>query len=78
MNEIILIVGGGIAGLEAAGKLLQLGYTPIIVEKGDRLGGNVARWHRLFPDMTPASEVVDPLIENAKGQTYSSTRRYHS
>lgn len=67
MNEIILIVGGGIAGLEAAGKLLQLGYTPIIVEKGDRLGGNVARWHRLFPDMTPASEVVGPLIENAKG-----------
>lgn len=47
MKEIILIIGGGIAGLEAAGQLLKLGYLPIIIEKSERLGGHVANWHRL-------------------------------
>ena len=49
--------------MEAARQLLKLGYNPIIVEKSDRLGGHVAQWHCLFPDMTPAKDVVSSLIE---------------
>ncbi len=64
MKQNIVIVGGGIAGLEAAKRLLRLGYRPIIVEKQDRLGGHVAQWHCLFPDMTPAGEVVSGLIRD--------------
>ena len=63
MKDNIVIVGGGIAGMEAARQLLKLGYNPIIVEKSDRLGGHVAQWHCLFPDMTPAKDVVSSLIE---------------
>lgn len=66
MKEIIVIIGGGIAGLEAASRLLKLGHSPIIIEKNDRLGGHVAGWNRLFPDMTPASEIVNSLIESCK------------
>lgn len=66
MNEIIVIVGGGIAGMEAASQLIKLGYSPIIIEKSDRLGGHVAKWNRLFPDMTPAKDVVDSLIASCK------------
>lgn len=66
MKEIILIIGGGIAGLEAASQMLKLGYSPIIIEKSDRLGGHVARWNRLFPDMTPAQDLVDELITSSK------------
>ena len=66
MKEIVVIIGGGIAGMEAAGQLLKLGYSPIIIEKSDRLGGNVARWHRLFPDMTPAKELIDRLYESCR------------
>jgi len=58
MKEIVVIIGGGIAGMEAASQLLKLGYSPIIIEKEDYLGGHVAKWNRLFPDMTPAEEVV--------------------
>jgi len=67
MKEIIVIIGGGIAGMEAAAQLLRLGYAPIIVEKSDRLGGHVARWNRLFPDMTPARDLVSELLEGCKG-----------
>ena len=47
--------------MEAASRLLDLGYKPIIIEKSGRLGGHVAEWNRLFPDMTPASDVVNAL-----------------
>ena len=66
MKEIVVIIGGGIAGLEAASQLLKLGYSPIIVEKSDRLGGHVARWNRLFPDMTPAQDLISELIASSK------------
>ena len=63
MKENVVIIGGGIAGMEAARQLLLLGYTPIIVEKKDHLGGHVARWHKLFPDMAPAGDLVRRLSE---------------
>ncbi len=66
MKEIVVIIGGGIAGLEAASQLLKLGYSPIIVEKSNRLGGHVACWNRLFPDMTPAQDLVAELIASSK------------
>ncbi len=66
MKEIVVIIGGGIAGLEAASQLLKLGYSPIIIEKSDRIGGHVARWNRLFPDLTPAQDLIKELIASSK------------
>lgn len=66
MKEIIVIIGGGIAGLEAASRFIKLGYTPIIVEKSNRLGGHVSQWNKLFPDMSSAKELVDGLITASK------------
>lgn len=59
----VAIVGAGIAGLEAARQLVRLGYDPVILEKSDRIGGHVADWHCLFPDMTPASRLLDDLTD---------------
>ena len=74
MKDNILIIGGGIAGLEAASQLLKLGYNPIIVEKSDHLGGHVADWNRLFPDMTPAEEVVSRLVaETSEANIFLNT-----
>ena len=55
MDTRILIVGGGVAGLMAKNRLESLGYTPMLVEKGDALradgagillGANVLRIFR--------------------------------
>ena len=62
MKENIVIIGGGVAGLEAAAQLVDLGYKPIIIEKSDHLGGHVADWNKLFPDMTPACDIVRTLV----------------
>jgi len=61
MNDNIVIIGGGIAGMEAAKALLSLGHTPIIVESEKELGGHVASWHKLFPDMSSAKDLVTRL-----------------
>ena len=74
-KENIVILGGGIAGMTAAAELLRLGYTPILVEASDHLGGHVAEWHRLFPDMTPAQDVVKRLEEQVSAaNVFLSTR----
>ncbi len=67
MKENVVIIGGGIAGIEAAGQLLQLGYCPIIVEQQDHLGGHVGEWHKLFPDLTPARELVREMTGRIAG-----------
>lgn len=66
-NQHVAIIGGGIAGLEAARALLGLGYRPVIIEKSDRTGGHVADWHRLFPDMSPAKDIVERLRRETEG-----------
>jgi heterodisulfide reductase subunit A len=62
----VLIVGGGIAGMEAAKQLKALGLAPVIVEKSSALGGHVAQWNCLFPDLTPARKVLSSYEESLK------------
>ena len=74
MKENILIIGGGAAGMEAATQLQKMGLTPIIVEKGEKLGGHIAQWDKLFPAFHPAKDVVDKMLDNVKNiKTYLST-----
>lgn len=55
--------------MEAAGQLSRLGMAPVIVEKSDRLGGHVAKWYKLFPDMMPADELIATLHGGIEGVT---------
>jgi len=61
--------------MEAAKGLLGLGYKPIMIESGKDLGGHVALWHKLFPDMSSAGELVERLrTETAEAQIYTGTK----
>ena len=54
MNESIrkpvVIVGGGIAGLRVAKILSDNGFSTVIVERGERLGGHVQDWACMATD----------------------------
>lgn len=52
--------------MEAARQLKGLGLKPVIVEKTSALGGHVAQWNNLFPDVVPASKVLAPYKEELK------------
>ncbi len=58
-----LIIGGGIAGLQAALDIAEAGYAVTLVERSPQLGGTVASLHRTFPTLQPVAEMLTPLIE---------------
>lgn len=48
-NGKILVVGGGIAGIQAALDLSELGYYVYLVEKKASVGGVMAQLDKTFP-----------------------------
>ena len=61
-NPDVLIVGGGVAGMEAALLLASEQRRVYIVEREDRLGGRLRELHRILPGMEEASTVVDDMV----------------
>lgn len=57
----IAIIGGGVAGLEAAARLKRIGYAVTIIEKEDQLGGRLNQWHALFPARRPSETLLEQL-----------------
>ncbi len=43
-NADIVVVGGGVAGMEAAGSLADLGHAVTLIERDEHLGGNASGW----------------------------------
>ena len=57
----VIIIGGGIAGMQCASELLRQGVAVTIIEKETDLGGKIRNWHKLFPTFTPADEVLSEV-----------------
>ncbi len=45
----VLVVGGGIAGMQAALDLAQSGFRVFLVERSSAIGGLMARLDKTFP-----------------------------
>jgi heterodisulfide reductase subunit A len=61
MRKHVIVIGGGVAGLEVAGQLSKVGIDVSLVEKETKTGGHLNNWHRLFPDRRKSSEVKEYL-----------------
>ena len=48
-NGSVLVVGGGVAGIQASLDLSELGYFVYLVEKSASIGGVMARLDKTFP-----------------------------
>ncbi|PIP39530.1 MAG: heterodisulfide reductase [Desulfobacterales bacterium CG23_combo_of_CG06-09_8_20_14_all_51_8] len=51
LTKRTLVIGGGIAGIQAALDLADTGYEVILVEKSPSIGGMMARLDKTFPTM---------------------------
>jgi heterodisulfide reductase subunit A len=65
MTHAALVIGGGIAGIQAATDLAGQGFPVTLVEKTGRLGGRLAHPHlkELYPNLRPAAEVLEEKIK---------------
>ncbi|MBP3317626.1 MAG: CoB--CoM heterodisulfide reductase iron-sulfur subunit A family protein [Alistipes sp.] len=57
----VVVIGGGVAGMQCASELARQGVAATILEKESDLGGKVRNWHKLFPTFTPAEELLSAL-----------------
>jgi heterodisulfide reductase subunit A len=81
----VVIIGGGAAGMEAAGQLANAGCTVTLIEKESNTGGHVKDWYHLFPDRRDSSEVIqylDNKIEHKNislrtGTTVDGLEKHH-
>jgi len=55
MNSSVLVVGAGIAGIEASLKLADAGKQVYLVERDSSIGGHLAQLYKTFPTLDCAS-----------------------
>lgn len=65
MNFDALVIGGGIAGLQAALDLAAQDFTVAVVEKDATIGGKMVRLSKVFPTLDCASCITTPKMAAA-------------
>jgi heterodisulfide reductase subunit A len=60
-----LVVGGGIAGVEAALRLADAGKRVVLVEQAPSLGGHMAQLARTYPTLDCSECVIMPKVASA-------------
>jgi heterodisulfide reductase subunit A len=63
----VVVVGGGISGMQAALDVANSGFKVYLVEKNPSIGGNMAQLDKTFPTNDCSTCMISPkLIEVAK------------
>ena len=66
MNKTSLVVGGGIAGIQAVLDIAEAGYKVILVEREPRIGGHIAEFDKVFPTLDSALDILTPKIRRVE------------
>ena len=81
ISPTTLVVGGGIAGIQAALEIADSGYPVILVEREPSVGGHMAQFDKTFPTLDCAACILTPKMVSAGGHpnitllTYSEVER---
>jgi heterodisulfide reductase subunit A len=62
-----MVIGGGIAGLQAALDIAEAGYPVVLVEREARLGGHVAQLSGTYLNFKAAPDMLALMIERVEG-----------
>ena len=77
VNPATLVVGGGIAGLQATLELADAGHQVYLVERDPSIGGHMAQFDKTFPTLDCSACILTPKMsevgqhENVRLLTYS-------
>ena len=67
VNPNVLVVGGGIAGMQAALDIADAGYQVYLVEKDTTIGGHMLQFDKTFPTLDCAACIGTPkMVEVAQ------------
>ena len=65
VNPATLVVGGGIAGLQAALELADAGHHVYLVEREPSIGGHMAQFDKTFPTLDCSACILTPKMSEA-------------
>ena len=71
----IVIIGGGIAGMETACALTDAGHWVTVIEKETQIGGKLNNWSYLFPDFTPVENVREAMLKKCQEKDFSILKK---
>lgn len=81
INKSVMVVGGGIAGIQAALQCANSGYQVYLVEKEQSIGGHMAMLDKTFPTLDCSACILTPKMVSAgqhpkiKLMTYSEVEK---
>ena len=70
MHKRVLVVGGGIAGIQAALDLADMNIEVYLVEKGPSIGGRMTQLDKTFPTNDCAMCILSPKLVEAGAHPY--------
>lgn len=62
----VLVIGGGIAGIQASLDIANSGFEVYLVEKSPALGGHFAQLNRTYPNLEETSSLLVPKLEEIR------------
>ena len=65
INPTTLVVGGGIAGIQAALEIADAGFPVHLVEREPSIGGHMAQFDKTFPTLDCAACILTPRMVSA-------------
>lgn len=81
VNPATLVVGGGIAGIQAALELADAGHHVYLVEREPSIGGHMAQFDKTFPTLDCAACILTPRMsevgthDNIEMMTYAEVEQ---
>ena len=66
VNPTVLILGGGIGGIQAALTLAAAGKKVYLVERKPTIGGHMAQFDKTFPTLDCSACILTPKMSNVK------------
>ncbi len=62
VNPATLVIGGGVAGIQAALEIADAGYKVYLVERQGTIGGHMAMFDKTFPTLDCAACILTPKM----------------
>ncbi len=74
IDDTVLVVGGGLTGLQAASAAAAMGHPVVLVEASDRLGGHLAEAREEVPDRPPYDRLRPSRLRDLVGAVEDDPR----
>lgn len=74
INEVVLVVGGGVSGMTSALAAAKAGSQVVLTEKEDHLGGWLNKFYKVTPGSAPYTDPESSGIENLISEVDSNEK----